>query len=625
MRRFLHFVAVITCALPVAAQQGTWERIPLGKHAWTGFTHAIGIGDSGFFLHDRTVEHRRPDGTWERWDNVLPHPVGPFSAARQDSKANIVVLPGNEKPGFVLELSTRKVIKTYPALAIKTFRGCQLALDAQDVPHVAIGGRSKSWGRVIDGKWEDLPGLATVTPVGMFSSGLFFVGDKFIAFGDHHVNNYFPATKSWPHKGKLFTQLGIRPALDRGGMGCQDRQTGTVCLTLGKGSRSLGLIMVHTATYHHVRPRLPIALWDEDRSLYVTGAGGNRYLNLLSRREGAIFRLLVSSMHTIGTRGDKRAEAGSPWIVWNTSQGGSHGDLARERDSVCNLVFVEPFIYLQRKNIVRRIHYKTIEHSKTQAGHLYGKKFATMGAAFCYDGSERVYICSGYSRDFWALELKQRRDKPGVNTDELVDIPEVLTRTLHPLPVNTYSSDSYINNDNGGGNTAMTFHDQDVYAIFDPVTRILQRYSPKRNMWFRETVLPAGLPYDNRSGIDIFSHDGRIWVLSKDRWTSYSKETGWAKVGELEFEFSSDGGMACFDPETQMVYVALGAGSRDLATIHIPSRRQKVLKDHFPDCVSVHGRRLYIGRLDGKKYLSIFRGHDSAEHWRMELPADGKL
>ncbi|MEE2886686.1 MAG: hypothetical protein VX951_04580 [Planctomycetota bacterium] len=625
MSRFLFTAVLFACAVPASSQQASWERIPLGKHTWTGFTHAVGIGEDAYFLHGRDIEHRGSDGTWDRWQDVLPHPVGPFSAARRDTKGNIVVVPGNEKPGFVFEPSSRRVTKTYSALALKTERGCQLALDAANVPHVAIGGRGKSWGRVVDNRWEALPDLNTVTPLGMFSAGLFFAGDRFIAFGDHHVNNYFIADKSWPHKGKLFTQLGIRPALDRGGMGCQDPETGTVCLTLGKGSRTLGLVLIQNATYYHLRPRLPFELWDEDRCLYVSGTGKTRRLNLLSRREGALFRIPVSSLYSIGTGDDKRAEAGSPWVVWNTSQNGSHGDLARERDSICNLVFVEPFLYLQRKNIVRRIHYKTIAHSKTQAGYSYGPLFATMGAAFCYDGSERIYICNGYTRDFWALELLRNRKAPDVRTNKLVDIPEVLTRQLHPLPLHTYSSTKQINNDNGGGNTSMTYHDGQIYAVFDPVTRVVRRYSPRKNTWSLETVLPAGMPYDNRSGIDMFSSDGRLWVLSKNKLTSYSKKTGWAPIEILNFEYSSDGGMACLDPDTKMVYVALGGGSRTLATIHLPGREQKVLKNYFPDAVSVHGRRIYIGRLQGKKYLSIFRGHDSAEHWRMELPADGRL
>lgn len=625
MSRLLLAAVLVACAVPASSQPAAWERIPLGKNAWTGFTHAVGIGEDAYFLHGRNIEHRRPDGTWDRWEDVLPHPVGPFSAARQDSNGNIVIVPGDKKPAFVFEPRTRRVVKTYPALAIKTDRGCQLALDADNVPHVAIGGRSKSWGRVVDDRWEELPAINTVTPLGMFSAGLFFAGDRFIAFGDHHVNNYFITSTSWPHKSKLFTQLGIRPALDRGGMGCQDPETGTVCLTLGKGSRSLGLVLIPNATYYHLRPRLPFGLWDEDRCLYVSGKGERKRLNLLSRREGALFRIRVSSLYSIGTGGDKRAEAGSPWVVWNTSQAGSHGDLARERDSICNLVFIERFLYVQRKNIVRRIDYESIAHSKTQAGYSYGSKFATMGAGFCYDGSERVYICNGYSRDFWVLELRRNRNAPNVRTDKLVDIPEVLTRQLHPLPLHTYSSTHEINNDNGGGNTAMACHAGDVFAVFDPVTRVLRRYSLKQNHWFLEAVLPTGLPYDNRSGIDMFSHGGRLWVLSKNKLTSYSKQTGWAPVEDLNFEYSSDGGMACFDPETQMVYVALGGGSRTLATVHLPSREQKVLEKHFPDAVSVHGRRIYIGRLKGKKYLSIFRGHDSSEHWRMVLPADGRL
>lgn len=625
MPRFLLIAVLLTCVASTPSQQKDWERLPLGEHAWNGFTHAVGIGEDAYFLHGTTVEYRRFDGTWKRWENILPYPVGAFSAAQQDSKGNILVLPGNNKPGFTFDPRTRQVVRTYPALALKTDRGCQLALDDKDIPHVALGGRSKSWGRVINGKWEELPALNTVTPLGKFSSGLFFTGPKFVAFGDHHVNNYDIATKAWPHKGKLYTQLGIRPALDRGGMGCQDRETKTICLTLGKGSRSIGFVLVPNALYYHLWPRLPFQLWDEDRSLYVTGRGAQKKLNLLSRREGALFRIPISALRSIGTDNDKRAEANSPWVVWNTSNAGSHGDLARERDSVCNLVFIEPFIYLQRKNIVRRIHFRTIAHSKTQAGHSYGPKFATMGAAFCYDGSERIYICNGYSRDFWSLELKRNRSDPKVGTDKLVDIPDVLTRSLHPLPINTYSTNNDINNDNGGGNTAMVCHDDNVYAVFDPVTRIMRRYSPKRNMWFLETVLPAGLPYDNRSGIDMLSHDGRIWVLSKNKMTSYSPKSGWGAVTDLGFQYSSDGGMACFDPETKMAYVALGGGRRDLATIHLTSGETKVLTNHFPDVVSVHGRRIYIGRLNGKKYLGIFRGHDSAEHWRMELPADGKL
>lgn len=625
MPRFFLVAVLLTCALPAQAKQAAWERIPLGEHAWNGFTHAVGIGEDAYFLHGRTIEHRRIDGTWDRWDDVLPDPVGPFSAARQDSKGNIVVLPGDLKPGFVFDPRTKTVIRTYPALALRIDRGCQLALDDKDVPHVAVGGRNKNWGRVVNGKWEDLPSLNTVTPLGKYSAGLFFAGSRFIAFGDHHVNKYDIATKTWPHKGKLYCQLGFRPALDRGGMGCQDPETGAVCLTLGKGSRSLGFVLLTTATYHHLRPRLPFALFDPDRTLYITGTGARKHLNLLSRREGALFRIRVASLICIGTNGDKRAEVGSPWVVWNSSNAGSHGDLSRERDSVCNLVFVEKFIYLQRKNIVRRINFKTINHSKSQAGFKYGKKFATMGAAFCFDGRDRIYICNGYNRDFYSLELRRTTAAPTVNTGKLIDIPDVLTRTLHPIPLNTYSGSGEIDNDNGGGNTSMVCHGADVFALFDPVTRIMRRYSLKRNMWFLETVLPAGLPYDNRSGIDMFSHRGRIWVLSKNKLTSYSRKTGWAEIEDLGFEYSSDGGMACFDPETTMIYAALGNGSRSLATMHLTSRESKVLENYFPGPISVHGRRIYIGRLEGKKYLAIFRGHDSAEHWRMELPADGRL
>ena len=60
---------------------------------------------------------------------------------------------------------------------------------------------------------------------------------------------------------------------------------------------------------------------------------------------------------------------------------------------------------VQRKNILRQIHFKTFQHSANMGGATYGDRFATIGAALCYDGKRRIYLCNGYERRFWAVEL----------------------------------------------------------------------------------------------------------------------------------------------------------------------------------------------------------------------------
>jgi hypothetical protein len=372
---------------------------------------------------------------------------------------------------------------------------------------------------------------------------------------------------------------------------------------------------------------LPLLLEDGDRTMYVTGVSGNKRLNILSRSNNALYRIKAVDLRGVGTHGDDgKADVGTEWELWNADHMGSRGDLARERDSVCNAVFVKPYLYTQRKNILRQVHFKTFRHSANMGGATYGDRFATIGAALCYDGKRRIYVCNGYETKFWAAELYVKAGPNGGPQPELVPISFMKATELARLPINKYAAGTrYINHDNGGGNTSMVFHDGDVYALFDPTTRVIHRFIVAKNLWQPETVLPVSIPYRAEHGVDMFSYAGKLWLLSKDTLATYDRDKGWSETESLDFSYSSNGGMATLDPDTGMVYVAIGGGTRDLATIHLESREQRVLKDHFPDTVSVHGRRVYIGELDGSKYLGLFRGHDTAEQWRLKLPADGRL
>jgi hypothetical protein len=83
--------------------------------------------------------------------------------------------------------------------------------------------------------------------------------------------------------------------------------------------------------------------------------------------------------------------------------------------------------------------------------------------------------------------------------------------------------------------------------------------------------------------------------------------------------------MAALDPITGMAYVVRGEGTADFATVHLPTGVIKILPDYLPDVVSVYGRRIQVTSWGGDRYVCILRGHDTAERWRLQLPADGRL
>lgn len=632
LARAIAGLVVLMVTGDLAAAQGDrkrhagWERVLL-PHTWRGYTHATGDGTATWFLHGRDAHVLDGRGRWEKLTGVLPTAVDACSAVCRNRNGHIVVVPGRNKAGFVLDPETRKTTPV-PALALDTRRGALAVVDDAGRLFVAIGGRTNQWGWLDAGRFRPLPKMTTVTTLGKFSSGLFALGSTMLAFGDHHVSQFDFPKKTW--KADLFTVLGMRPAFDRGGMTCHDRKNQLVFMTLGKRSRTLGVMVLRTVgqlaaqRFYFLKPRLPILLEDIDRTLFVTGSGAEARINLLSRSHGAVYRIRYNDVKGVGIQNDIRADVGSDWEVWNSTRIGNIGDLCRERDSVCNDVSVPPYFYNQRKNIVQRVRRYDMRQNSPSVGPTFGTRFATEGSAICHDGKDRIYLCNGYLRRFWALELRTD-NATGQKQADLVAIKDLRATPLSDIPVHDYSGRGEINHDNGGGNTVLCHHAGSVFGMFDPVTRILWRYDIGKNRWSHATILPAGLTYTSRDGIDFFSDEGRLWVLTRSGVGSYTSADGWSPVKRLDLPYSSNGGMAALDPATDIAYVVRGEGTRDLATVNVKTGEQKILKDHLPDVVSVPGRRISIAKWKDVKYVTIYRGHDTAERWRLKLPKDGRL
>jgi len=609
-------------APPIAERptQATWRRSPIpGALRDNGFTHALAVGDTVWFLQGRDVYERDGVGAWRYHEQVLPAPVGSFSAATVGRDGRLLVVPGGGHAGFRTDPRSWQV-ELIPALDQPTDRGCVVCVDEDDIPYLILGGRLPTWGRVVNGQWQELSDIVTVTPVGGYSAGLFAMPGRFlVAFGDHHVNVYRPEAGKWDAKSKLFVQLGFRPALDRGGMCVQDPTSGQVFMTLGKGSRSLGL-MTTDRRFFHLRPRLPFLLSDPDRALYVTVSPQGSRLNLLSREQGALFSIPLLQLVPIGLI-DQLADVGSRFEVSNSRFSGSMGDLARERDSVCSLVYCDPYVYIQRKMFVRRVHMQTLVHSPPDAGYRYGNEFAVEGAALCHDSEDGIYVYNGHSSRFWRLRPFTSNNGEKRRSDSQVPLADAMVTELSAIPEWRGTA----RRDGRGRNTPMVVHDGGVFAMFEPVTRRLWRYDIAANRWAAVAVLPAGVPYTREDGSQLCTDGERLWLVTKDRLIDYTPGSGWGKSSQLAFSFSQDGGMLAPDLDRGRIYVAIGGGTRHLGVIDLVDRRSRLLTDFFPDVVSVPGQRMFLVQAGETTWLYIFRGHDTAEYWRTVVSGDGEL
>jgi hypothetical protein len=589
---------------------GRWEGRGLGGRAWSGYTIAVSTGQTVCFLHGRDVEVLGADGGWECWEGVLPWPIGPFSDAAWDWGEGIVVVGGGE-PGFRLDLGTRQT-EEIPGLAVPSLWGTRVACDSAGVPYCAQGGGTRVFGRVRNRSWERLQRCTTVNPLGAFSAALYWIpGRAFVAFGDHHIGRFDDGALRWPAPRAYFV-MRFRPAADRGGMVCQDPETYDLYVTLGKGSRSLGVADVQSRRFFHLRPKLPIALREWGRTLFITGEGDGKRLNLLSLADRAIYSIRLGGLHRIG-EGDRLADDGSRWEIWNTSPRGSHGELVREKDSVCNVGYVGEYVYVQRKNLVRRFDRRTLAWSENGAGYKYGRYFLAPGAGLCTDGGDRFYLCTGHDQSFYALELKRPVDPGTAPASGELDIKHMAVSRLAALPEAPV------------GNTPMAYYRGSVYALFDPVTRVIHRYDVESDRWEAVTVVPSGVGYTTTGGADLVVVGDELVLLSGGWMARYRPERGWGEPVRVCFNHTADGGMAVADSVTELVYVAIGGGSRDLGVVSVRDGRSAVLEEFFPDPVSVHGRRMGVIQEEDGRYLYIYRGHDSAEFWRTGLPGGAVL
>ena len=584
-----------------------WERKELGDHAWSGYTISVPTDKEIFFLHGKDVEVLHQNGRWARWKNVLPNKVGPFSDATWDFATGIIVMVGRERPGFRFDFINKKST-TVDALKLPSIRGTKIVCDSSGTIYCASGGLgNRTFGRVREGSWESLEKSTTVNSLGRYSAGLFRLGDtKLLAFGDHHIGAFNLEEQHWDEN-RAYIVMGLRPALDRGGMVSQDPDTYDIYVTLGKSSRSLGVTDVSMRRFFHLKPRLPFLLNEAGRTLYISHHPEGKRLNLLSLEQQAIYSIPLNKLQRIGVD-DRLADNQSRWEVWNTNPRGAHGELVRERDSYCNIVFVEPHLYIQRKDLVRQMNIQTMGHSENGAGYRYGKQFIAKGAGLASDGKERLYINNGHDWNFWALELNRRADGKPSKSGKRLEIKEMAVRKLAALP------------EKPDGNTAITYYRGALYALYQPVTRIVYRYDIERNRWTPQTLVPNKVPYTTEDGVDLLVHGEDLVLLSGGWMAKYRPETGWSKPTKLSFTHTADGGMAAVDNRANIIYVAIGGGSRDLGMITLMDGGSEILPDFFPDVVSVHGRRMMVIDEDDGRYLYIYRGHDTNELWRIAIP-----
>ncbi|HEX5054290.1 MAG TPA: hypothetical protein VFZ65_21100 [Planctomycetota bacterium] len=593
------------CAQATATEPA-WHRTELGDRVWQDYTHAVTIAGEGFLLHGRDIEIVHADGSLDRWPGVLPRRTDAFSAVAALDDGTIVVVPGRKELAFRFDPKTRSATDL-PGFAPQTGRGARAVDDGRDGIICMPAGGTNDLLRYRGGQLESLPDVQCVNSPGKYAAGLFRIDRRLFAFGDHHVSWMDLDKLTWAGTNHLFRVLGFRPAVDRGGMVFQEPQTGVLFQTHGKDSRAIGVLLPNSDCFL-LRPRLPIGLRDSGQALFATNTGALTRLNVLSQMHSTLFWIPLADLEPV-TAASREVERGSRWQLWNLTELGVVGDLVRERDSVGNLVFIDPQIYVQRKNMMRTIEYDKWRHTPWEGAPEFGKSFAIKGAALCTDGN-RVYVTNGYSNEFFCLDLHTTESKKTSAT--IVPINDALVRPLSPLR----SFPAGTGNDDLPRNMAMVCHQGKVYALRDPVTRTLHAYDVAADTWSAVTLLPSAIHYTDELGLDLMSDGERLLLLSGDMITTWTPEQAWGPVHELGFRYSSDGGMAIYDAAAHLVYVALGGRSRDLAVVDPYDGSNKVLRDFFPDVISVYGRRLFLCERDGTRYLNIQRGHDSTEFWR---------
>ena len=599
-RRLL--LAWAACAVAACGQE--WRADVVGFD-WTGHTIAVrGHGKSAWLLHDRDVTRLDSDGTLERFAYVLPIPVTSLTHATPDGEGNIWFGGGPAGRVFHIEAHTWRV-REAPAIGSEVNRGFRLIMHAGEL-HMTPGRPDLSLKRLREGKWRALPDLVVVNAPGKFSAGLLSIPAGLGVFGDHHVGWLDGETNTWRKKSDVHVVLRVRPALGRGGMSTQDPESGLGFVTLGKGARALGAVDLAGRRYFHLTPRLPAGLSDPGETMYVSGAGATRRLNVVSIDQKVRWSIAVGALVRIDHE-KRSADVGSAWEVWNAMAWGSNGELVRETDGLSNMVVVGRWMYTQRKNLVRRFHLDEKRHSENMAGHAYGSEWINRGAAMATDGSSRIFMWTGHDRKLWVLHVGARADGRPVEDAGAPELHEMKVDQGAALPEEV------------GEVTALAWHGERLWAVFNHETRMLWSWDTVAPAWNREGRLPEGVRLDSAHALELLPDGDGLVVLSGKTWARRGADGAWQVGRELPFAAASDGGMAVLEPGSRRVLVILGGGSRDGGVLDLASGGAERLAARAPDAVSVHGRRIWLLESAGVRHLYVYRGHDSDELWRIAL------
>lgn len=572
-----------------------------------------------FFYRNRLSRLDLDAGSWTHSEVDFPFAVdASFAAAAEGSL--LYVLAAEAPHLFSLQPDGERVRALAP-MPEQPRRGARIAGDGRGHLYAIVaGGHPSDKGskklfryEVAGDRWLSLPQVESVNNPGRYSSGLHHVDGSLFTYGDHHIARFDLESEAWQI---LFYVMRYRPFLDRGGMSAVDPSTRSIYVTLGGESNSLGVLSTRDATFHYLRPRLPFQLGDAGETFFLTHREAGKRLHLLSNRERAIYSIEVGSLLRIGTpQAGKTADVGSPWESQNVSRRGAHGGLFRHFDSYCSGVYIAPYFYYQRKNVLRRVNPLTSSVSPIEGLYRFHQHFSTSGAAIATDGQGRLYLFTGHDRIFFQVEIDPEEadtsDEPGnvLGSTHFGDSATGRVRRLADLP------------EVPSRNTAAAYFDDSLLAILRPDSRTVHRYVPGRDRWTTAGELPAKVTYGEATGLSLVRAGERLYLLANDALFAYDTRSAVESGGppfehfmDLSFALSDDGGMTAWDPTTRRIYASVGAGSRRLGVIDLDRQKSFLSAVDFPDAVSVAGQRMFV--LDDKLY--IYRGHDSAELWRID-------
>lgn len=593
-----------------------WVKTPIA-HEFKGRTVSLEVNESIYFFHQSKLSVYHPaSNLWDHRNADNPYEVDEAFAANYDGHGLVYLTTSRNNAFLSLDIKAKNFTKLAP-LPVPINRGARLASDGNGFIYAAAGHNGKPQKKPLyrydigADTWESLGKIKTVNLIGLYSSGLTYWNNILYAWGDHHISYYDPAADAWGEN--IFYPMRYRPAIGQGGMYTFDQKDGSIYVTLGKGSNSLAVLPIPERAFFYLRPRLPFFLNDDDDTLFVSETAGIKRLNVLSSNEQAIYSIELAGLERIvKAKPNRIADIGSDWEVHTVGRKGAGGELIRHKDSYTNMVYAAPYVYHQRKNILRRFNLKRKRYSWVGGccgprgnEHKFHKEFITPGAGIVFDSNRYLYLFTGHDQKFSRVDLWG--GKPPITEPELRNpqaaAENMIAKGLANLP------------EQPALNTAMVYHEGAVWAVFDPQQRNLYRYDVNAESWARIAKLPDESVYDLEHGFALASSGSELFLFARKKLFSYDEADGWSLRSSIAFPFYADGGMVAFDSASNQFYVSVGNSSTALGVVDPSDGASRLLDLAFPDVVSVAGQRMFI--VDGVLYIS--RGHNSAETWRIPL------